>query len=180
MVELTAFFVSECITATLRGELIFLILLSVDECLIRSPFIFILSVDSRDILCFFINVNAPLLIFAFLINFERFLLRQSCAYSRRLENLWAIGIRANVLRSFHHCVSYIEDVKRNFGQVVCTGFSLLLDCDTAVIESLVCFGTEIVKVSLLAASFAFINEREVDETGVEAASVRVTFNIKAE
>ena len=85
-----------------------------------------------------------------------------------------------MLRSFHHCVSYIEDVKRHFGQVVCTGFSFLVDCDTAVIESLVCFGTEIVKVSLLAASFAFINQREVDETGVEAASVRVAFNTKAE
>jgi hypothetical protein len=42
MVELTAFFVSEFITATLRVELIFLILLSVDECSIRSLFIFIL------------------------------------------------------------------------------------------------------------------------------------------
>ena len=85
-----------------------------------------------------------------------------------------------MLRSFHHCVSYIEDIKRHFGQVVCTGYSFLVDCDTAVIESLVCFGTEIVKVSLLAATFAFINEREVDETGVEAASVRVAFNIKTE
>lgn len=77
-------------------------------------------------------------------------------------------------------MSYIEDIKRHFGQVVCTGYSFLVDCDTAVIESLVCFGTEIVKVSLLVASFAFINEREVDETGVEAASVRVAFNIKTE
>ena len=104
------------------------------------------------------------------------MLRLSCAYSLRLEDLRAIGIRVNVLRSFHHCVSYIEDVKRNFGQVVCTGFNFVVDCDTAVSESLVCFGTEMFKVSLFAESFAFINEKE----GVGTASFRVAFNTKAE
>ena len=42
MVEPLACFVSESITATLRGALIFLILLSVDEPSVPSPFIFIL------------------------------------------------------------------------------------------------------------------------------------------